>query len=63
VSVEGNTNPPRRQNMKLKELKQQAQNMYYELRKLNVSHSLAMAAVVEYIIKTAKEVEDPITEE
>lgn len=33
------------------ELKKKASNLYYELRKLGLSHSMALAAVVEAVIE------------
>lgn len=30
-------------------MKQEAQNLYYELRKMGLSHALALAAVIEFV--------------
>jgi len=44
--------------MKLSELKNKAQGLYLTLRGHGLSHSLAMAAVVEMIFELSKEVEE-----
>lgn len=44
--------------MKLIEVKNKAQSLYMELRSMNVSHSLAMAAVVEMVVNICADVEE-----